>query len=112
MYGLIRKLRTAGTTIKKQTGQESGKRSGPCPVCFFNLFLYFAFFAASAQVSDVFYGSIVVDAGDFAVISGICFVNDFSASHINTYMADGTSAVFIKNKVSGLQLAAADGTAA
>lgn len=107
MYGLIRKLRTAGMIIKNRPDRRAG--NAPAPVR--SVFLL-CFFAASAQVGDVFYGSIVVDAGDFAIISGICFVNDFPASHIDTYMADGTSAVFIKNKVSGLQLAAADGTAA
>lgn len=63
------------------------------------------------QVSYIFYRFIVINIGNFAVVPGVCFMDDFSISYVNSHMADIASAVFIENQISGTQLAAADGTA-
>ena len=72
----------------------------------------FNIFCGSAQIGDIFYRRIVIDTGDFAVISGICFMNNFSVSHVNCHMTDIAASVFIEYQISRLQLAAADRTAA
>lgn len=89
-------------TIRK-TGQEEVVRS------FFPVRPFYSFFSDKLslqlvlmQVGDIFYRCIVIDTGNFAVVPGIGFVNDFSVTDIYCHMADRAAAIFIKNQISRL----------
>lgn len=93
-------MRFVFDNMKDRAGRSS-KKLFSCPA-----FLFFSeklsLQLVLMQVGDIFYRCIVIDTGNFAVVPGIGFVNDFSITYIYCHMADRAAAIFIKNQISRL----------